>query len=221
MKLFTNALKATLLAFALTFTGSAYAGSFYTTSGIGEKGSGESFGPDNYTAQSVIFEVNFDYNTAATSADKPLLWEVGGNTIGAALWLDGANISFDVNGTIFTDVHGLSVTDPVSSVQVVAVLDFENDFQELYVNGLSLGTVASTSNDWAGGNASALGRQGGSQTGGGSGNSTEYPLGAGEEISFAVYLLSENTVGSILVPEPSSMMLIGFGGVLALLRRRR
>lgn len=211
----TIAAAAVLLAVA----GSADAAALYTKSGAGSMGNpGGWVGSTN---QSTIFEVRFDYTAAAVASSDPvMLWEAGGGT-GSSVVLNGANITYAINGDADTAAHGLA--GPLSDVQVVTLIDVTNDLQEIYVNGVLVSPGTTTQNTWSGSDSGNLGIVA-SQIGGSEPSGTvSYPDAENANFSFAVYLLADNDLNDILVavPEPASVALVGVGGLLIAGRRRR
>jgi hypothetical protein len=214
-------------------TTAAHAGPFFTFTGPGNMGAADGWGGSNNSNSSVIFEVFFDFTTAADNeAGALLLWEVG-DTSGSSLTLKGDDLLFaSRHGTTLETVsaaHGL--TAPQASVQVVTVIDLGNDLATVYVDGNSIGSGAKTQNDWGGGNPSALGTNVNSNEVGarphtyvaGYGPIGDYPDAGNANFSFNAYLLADNDLNNILVPEPSTLCLatLGLLGLIGFGRRRK
>ena len=235
-----------LLLFCVSsLTANAAAVAYFSASGVQDLGNPQGFGGTNNTGQSVAFELTFDFTPAVDTPTAPIvLWEAGATGSGAALVLNNNNLHFfagnDTNQVV-TAAHGLTAT--TNDVQVVSVFELNagpgsNEVLSLYVNGSLVGSDDfSTANIWAGSDNGGLGRIAGG-AGARFSNGTP-PFNAGDVINFpnndidlAIYRLAssggnaDNTLANILVappvaiPEPSSLALLGLGG-LALMRRRR
>jgi hypothetical protein len=221
---------------------------FYTDSGFGafDTPNANSWGASNKTTTSAIFEVFIDFTQAADDATDPItLFELGADAIGSGITIDGDDILFAAGGGSVANTgtvsgaHGLTAGD--TNVQVVAVIQYgagtlTNELLSLYVNGVQVGSTADVQagTDWAGANTSNLGSSDSFQIfeyvpslnatpddGSNGQYSGNYPTD-GATIEFAAYELGvgDNTVANILVPEPTSLALLGLGG-LCVMRRRR
>ncbi|MFK7849505.1 MAG: PEP-CTERM sorting domain-containing protein [Akkermansiaceae bacterium] len=227
---------------AATTPVTAAAVAYYSSSGVGQLGNPQGWSGVNYTGQSVAFELTIDFTTAVDNPTVPInLWEAGATGSGAALVLDGDQLHFFAGDSV-TDVvsgnHGLTATQ--NSVQIVSVYEVgagpgTNELLSLYVNGVNIATGDfATANIWAGSDGGALGADSGNARYFTTGlfnqnNVIDYPEA---NIDFSVYRLAssggnvDNTLANILVspaapiPEPSSIALLGLGGLLALRRRR-
>ena len=220
-------------------TATAHAAPFFTSTGAGPMGDATNWGDGtgltdgDTTNDSVILEVFFDFTTAADAeAGALLLWEAG-DTSGSSLTIKGDDLLFssrhsNTSENVFA-AHGL--TAPQAGVQVVTVIDLGTDTSTVYVNGNSIGSGAKVQNDWAGGNDSELGFSSSSlnEVGArphsfvpGYGSIANYPGAATANFSFNAYILGGegNDLNNILVPEPSSLALLGLGSLLIARRRR-
>lgn len=242
LKVGTLACTAAALLLGLTSL-SANAAAYYSKTGAGPMGDvttwGDSSGlTDGDTSNdSVILEVFFDFTPAADAEDGALLiWEIG-DTSGSSLTIKGDNLLFSSRHSNTSEnvsaAHGL--TAPQAGVQVVTVINLADtgvgaNTSTVYVNGSAIGSGAKTQNDWAGGNDAELGFSSSSLNEVGArphtfvtdwGTISNYPDAASANFSFNAYLLGGpgNDLGSILVPEPGSLALLGLGG-LCVLRRR-
>lgn len=213
---------------------------FYSATGVGGMGGNNAgtWGGSDFTTFSSAFEVTIDYTATVAGESNPIiLWEAGGSGVGSALVLDGTQLHYfagNGNDDVVSGIHGLSAT--VTTVQIVTAFEIgagtgTNELLSIYVNGVSVASGdADTSNDWSGGeNGSELGQESGTQRYSGTGlftvaNVVSYPE---TNISFNAYGLAsdggpaDNTLANILVPEPSSSILLMLGGGAFLLRRKK
>jgi hypothetical protein len=236
----SQALLAALAASIALTAGAANAAPYYSSTTTGSMGDATTWGDGtgltdgDTTNDSVILEVFFDFTTAADgAAGALLLWEAG-DTSGSSLTIKGDKLllaSRHNNTLEVVDVaHGL--TAPQAGVQVVSVIDLGANTMTLYVNGSSIGSGAKLQDDWAGGNAAALGTAVNTNEIGARphlyypdyGAIASYPDAANADFSFNAYLLADNDVNDILVPavpEPASLASGLLGLTLLAARRRR
>ena len=218
---------------------------YVTQNSVGGMGNPQTWGglsSPGKTGQSVAFELTFDFTSAIDGISGPLLlWEAGATGSGAALVIDDDNIHFmagDGSDDIVSGLHGLA--GGADDVQIVSVFEIgagangTDEKLSLYINGSLLdSTDRATANIWAGSDAGGLGIVQGGAGARYSNGSPPFDGGAvanfpnnGTEISLNVYRLAssggdpDNTLANILVPEPSSLALLGLGGLLAARRRR-
>ncbi|MCP4128848.1 MAG: hypothetical protein GY753_17595, partial [Gammaproteobacteria bacterium] len=104
-----------------------------------------------------------------------MLFETGGNDQGTCFYLDGTNLVFNTDASnaipITVDLNSIYVDPTAEFIQVIATIDLTGNQAELYVDGVSRGTVALTKTEWAGSDGSGLGMVN-SQSVDGSGNFT-------------------------------------------------
>ena len=117
--------------------------------------------PGNPTDASASFELWFRPNTLTGTQ---MLFETGATVDGTSIYLNGTNLVFATrdNGAVPDQVSvdlATIYTDPTAEfIQLVGVIDMAGSQIELFVDGISRGTAALSGVDWAGGNASGLGR---------------------------------------------------------------
>ena len=207
-----------------------------TGSGVGalSPANAEAWTVTNRTQENAVFEVNFDYQN---ESQAHVLFEVGGGTDGASLYLDGDRLIWHtrddgaINGidVISTDI---SASLNNTNIQVVVGMSMNsnglNETIKIFVNGVSVASddTQDQGSDWAGANGSALGTAG-------SGPATpittidfgvtDYDDGS---IDFAFYAVAtypetfDQVLADVVIPEPSSLALLGLGGLLIARRRR-
>jgi len=221
-----------------TFTVASATTIHFSDSGVGQftPNDAQSWGASNLTNTSAAFEVFFDYTRTVAGETNPIvIWEAGGTGDGSALVLDGTQLHYFAGGDktdVVSAAHGLTATE--NDIQVVTTIEFSasgtDDRLSIYVEGVQVGTtLLETGNDWAGGEESGLGSEQNTQRYAGTGlfNSNfvvDFTDGDDDDISFNLYdlTLPENSIGNILVPEPSSIALAALGmlGLIAVARRR-
>ncbi|MCP4125694.1 MAG: DUF4347 domain-containing protein, partial [Gammaproteobacteria bacterium] len=110
------------------------------------------------TSSSASFEIWF---RPEVLSGEQMLFETGGNDKGTCLYLDGTNLVFNTDASsaipITVDLNSIYVDPTAEFIQVLATIDLTGNEAELYVDGVSRGTVALTKTDWAGGDGSGLG----------------------------------------------------------------
>ena len=159
-----------------------------------------------------------------------VVFDIGGNTDGSAIWLDGSVLHFDVKDNAVNarpefDLGLLPGYQQTDFLHVIGVADLDNDQALLYVNGILRAAANANGDltDWAGGNDLGLGSIGGNMA------FAEQDPFIGQIALARIYggqgagLLSAADVAAnlkALQPEPTTMALLGLGA-LALVRRRR
>ena len=179
---------------------------------------------------------------------QEVVFEAGGDANGFSILLDGDQLKLrydndsvsDLAGANFLQVaHTLTAADITDFIQVVAEIDLGNDLIELFVNGDSVGAIATANagtaagniGSWGGGNNDALGSgtaYSASDIGGDDGADLDsfraFDGLIGVVRFYSGTLLSDDQVlgnyQAMLVPEPASMSLLLIGA-MGLLRRRR
>jgi hypothetical protein len=217
---------------------------------IGQANTFEStVGSAQASRQNGSFELWFKPDSL-TGGDQ-LLYEIGGGNTGIYLSLQNDQLSFYVNGVFDGNNQTLSTTlTDTDWKQVVAVVHntFEatlpsaDDFIDLYVDGVLVGTTSASPtdiNDWSGGNQAGLGLVAGVVTTDGPlGDTTlatqgafafdgqiaifEYAPTAWTSTDVATRYAAVAATSAVAVPEPHSLALVGLwaAGAVAIGRRK-
>ncbi|NQT85550.1 LamG domain-containing protein [bacterium] len=191
----------------------------------------------NPTNDSVTLEVLFRPDDLT---GQEVVWEFGGATDGSSLTLNGDILQFiakdsgqNASASLDLDVDGDGIIDYGDFLHIVAAVDLAANSVYLYLNGASPtpGGIAATGNinDWAGADGSGFGSRAGNETGGSGGafgGLNGYAGFQGDIARFGLYQrvlspldVNELYINSVLIPEPTTLALVGLG--IGLLRRRR
>ena len=192
-------------------------------------------GVEAVTTKDATFAVSIDF-IAGDSANNGVIWESGGATIGSTLSYNQAAATLSVhhstNGGNALGIVTHQLTDAQVSggeVEVVWAYDASEIDFELFVDGASSGTtvdtteVARAQNNWSGANAAGFGIFGGN-----------FAAGNGDNTNLAA-IANLGTTGTInldtglrfwagtaaVIPEPSSIALLGLASLFAMRRQRR
>ena len=181
------------------------------------------------------FAVSIDFE-AGVSTDNGVIWESGGATIGSTLSYNQAASTLSVHhstnggnalGVVTHQLTGAQVSG--GDIEVVWAYDASEIEWELFVDGVSSGTtvdttaVARTQNDWSGSNAAGLGIFGGNFAAGNGGNgnlAAIADLGSTGTINLGPGLRFWAGTAAV-IPEPSSIALLGLASLFAMRRQRR
>ena len=181
------------------------------------------------------FAASIDFEAGASTANG-VIWESGGATIGSTLSYNQAaktlSVHHSTNSGNALGVLTHQLTDAQvagGDLEVIWAYDASEIDFELFVDGVSSGTtvdttaVARTQNNWSGANAAGLGIFGGN-----------FAAGNGDNTNLAAIANLGNT-GTInltsglqfwagtaaVIPEPSSIALLGLASLFAMRRQRR
>ncbi len=198
--------------------------------------------------QDASFEVWFKPDSL-TGGDQ-ILYEVGGTGTGSYISLVDNQLSFYVNGQFDGNEQTLTTTlTSTDWTQVVAVINntfsasdvSDDDFIELYVDGVLVGTNAGSTTDinrWAGGNQAGLGHDAGVIAAGGpiTGdviNDIQYAFDGqiaifeyapeawdSTEVLARYNAITTSSSLATSVPEPSAALLLLSAGLIGLCRQR-
>lgn len=167
------------------------------------------------------------------AAGQEILLEFGGD-VGSSLLLDGADVLFVSNDEKLIELRAADVLMDVGLdhfIQLVGVIDKDLDEMRIYVNGQEVAMVADTVNRWTGGDGTGLcgvnGKYGGAGLAGGQ-TPFDFSGYSGFDGQIAQYRFYELALSGddvlqnylAVIPEPTTLALVGLG-VLALARRRR
>jgi len=167
------------------------------------------------------------------AAGQEILLELGGD-VGSSLLLDGPDLLFVSNDETLIELRAQDVLTEVGLdhfIQLVGVIDKDLDEMRLYVNGQEVAAVADSVNRWTGADGTGLGGVNGKYGGAGlAGGQTPFDFSGyggfdGQIAQYRFYELAlsgDEVLGNYLavVPEPTTLALVGLG-LLSLARRRR
>ena len=191
-------------------------------------------------SKDATFAVSIDF-LAGESQSNGVIWESGGATIGSTLSYNQAastvsvHHSTNVGLALGVETHKLTEAQVSGGdIEVVWAYDTtEIDFQ-LFVDGVSSGTtvdmteVARTQNNWSGQNQAGFGVFGGNNASGNGKNQSLVAianLGDTAKINLTTGLrfwAGTNAQFSVVaIPEPSSIVLLGFASLFVMRRRRQ
>ena len=183
------------------------------------------------------FAVSIDFN-AGVNANNGVIWESGGATIGSTLSYNQAAAAVSVHHSTNAGLALGVVTHQLTAAQVAggdlevvwAYDASEIDF-ELFVDGVSSGTtvdttaVARTQNNWSGGNGAGLGVFGGTYAAGNGENGNLLSIANLEDTAVinlvtGLRFWAGTDAQFVGVPEPSSIVLLGFASLFVMRRQR-
>lgn len=190
---------------------------------------GDSFSDEDATIELAFRPGNY--------SGKHVLYEVGGNGDGVLLKIDGSTLTFVFqslnsaapnNNALSYNVDLTTIDSGLASdfYHVVGVMDMDspNDLSGLYVNGTAIGSVGSvlTLEDWAGGDGGNLGTDADSTAGGAEAGFTNFDGDLAFLRFYGDHAFDQAAVDAAynaVIPEPSSLALLGLGGMLVARRR--